>query len=136
MTRENIFYVPVTPPPENLPVKSCKYVKGVPFVGKVYERSIILSKMTYKRIKGCISGQSPSVLLVFSVTSFKMDQNKKIKTIRHIESRIWEMKGSKYTKTLARIWVEGIIRIRDTRGNVLPQFIELCMETPCWSSSG
>ena len=51
-------------------------------------------------------------------------------------SRIWEMKGGKYTKTLAKIWVEGIIRIRDIRGNVLPKFIKLCMETPCWSSPG
>ena len=31
------------------------------------------------------------------------------------------MKGGKYTKTLAKIWVEGIIRIRDIRGNVLPK---------------
>ena len=29
------------------------------------------------------------------------------------------MKGGKYTKTLAKIWVEGIIRIQDIRGNVL-----------------
>ena len=35
------------------------------------------------------------------------------------------MKGGKYTKTLAKIWVEGMIRIRDIRGNVLPKFIEL-----------
>ena len=40
------------------------------------------------------------------------------------------MKGGKYTKTLAKIcWVERVIRIRDIRGNVLPKFIELCMET-------
>ena len=45
------------------------------------------------------------------------------------------MKGGKYTKTLAKTWVEGIIRTRDIRGNVLHKFIELCMETPCWSSS-
>ena len=32
------------------------------------------------------------------------------------------MKGRKYTETLAKIWVEGIIRIRDIRGNVLPKF--------------
>ena len=54
-------------------------------------------------------------------------------------SRIWEMKEGKYTKTLAKIWVEGIIRIPDIRGNVLPKFIKyikLCMEMPCWSSSG
>ena len=35
-----------------------------------------------------------------------------------------------------RLRVERIIRIRDIRGNVLPKFIELCKETPCWSSSG
>ena len=35
------------------------------------------------------------------------------------------MKGGKYTKILAKIWVEGIIRLRDIRGNVLPKFIEL-----------
>ena len=51
-----------------------------------------------------------------------------MKTIRQIKFRIWEVKGGKYTKTLAKIWVEGIIRIRDIRGNVLPNFIELCME--------
>ena len=51
-------------------------------------------------------------LLVFSVTPFKIDQNKN-QTIRQITFRIWEMKGGKYTKTVAKIWVEGIIRIRD-----------------------
>ena len=30
------------------------------------------------------------------------------------------MKGGKYIKTLVKIWVEGIIRVRDIRGNVLP----------------
>ena len=34
------------------------------------------------------------------------------------------MKGGKYTKTLAKNWVEGIIRLRDIRGNVLSKFIE------------
>ena len=45
------------------------------------------------------------------------------------------MKGGKYTKTLAKVWVEGIIRIRDIRRNVLPKFIELCMLEPIWMSS-
>ena len=40
---------------------------------------------------------------------------RKFKTIRQIKSRIWEMKGGKYSKTLAKIWVEGIIRILDSR---------------------
>ena len=43
------------------------------------------------------------------------------------------MKGGTYTKTLAKIQVRGIFRIRDIRGNVLPKLIEICMETPsCW----
>ena len=40
------------------------------------------------------------------------------------------MKGSKYAKTLAKIQVRGISRIRDTLRNVLPKLIEICMETP------
>ena len=36
------------------------------------------------------------------------------------------MKRGKYTKSLAKIWAEGKIRIRDIRGNVLPKFLELC----------
>jgi len=41
------------------------------------------------------------------------------------------MKGGKYAKTLAKIQVRGIFRIRDIRRKVLPKFIEICMETPC-----
>ena len=36
------------------------------------------------------------------------------------------MKGGKYTKTLAKIRVRGIFRVRDIRRNVLPKFIEIC----------
>ena len=71
------------------------------------------------RIVTCMCGKGSTVLLVFSVTPFKIDQNK-IKTIRQLKSRIWEMDGGKYTKTLAKIWVEGIIRIRGIRRNILP----------------
>ena len=49
-------------------------------------------------------------------------------------SRIWEMRGGTYTKTLTNIQVRGIFRIRDIRRNVLPKIIEICMETPCWCS--
>ena len=48
----------------------------------------------------------------------------------------WEMKGGTYTKTLAKIQVRGIFRIRDIRRIVLPKIIEICMETPCWCSPG
>ena len=76
--------------------------------------------------------------LVFSVTPFKIDENKnEDRSIdkAEIKFRIWEMEGGKYAKTLAKIQVRGIFRIRDIRRNVLPKFIEICMETPCWSSS-
>ena len=33
------------------------------------------------------------------------------------------MKGGKYTKTLAKIQIGGIFRIRDIRRNVLPKFM-------------
>ena len=51
-------------------------------------------------------------------------------------SRIWEMKGGKYTKPLAKNQVRKIFRIRDIRRNVLSKFIEICMETPCWCPPG
>ena len=37
------------------------------------------------------------------------------------------MKEGTYTKTLAKIQVRGIFRIRDIRRNVLPKLIEICM---------
>ena len=49
---------------------------------------------------------------------------RKFKTIRQIKSRIWEMKGGKYSKTLAKIWVEGIIRILDSRDAIRIRDIE------------
>ena len=76
------------------------------------------------------------ILLVFSVTPFKIDPNKNQNLSIKIKSRIWEMKGGAYTKTLAKIQIRGIFRIRDIRRNVLPKLIEICMETPCWCSPG
>ena len=49
---------------------------------------------------------------------------------------MWEMKGGKYTKFLAKIQVRRIFRIRDIRRNVLRKFIEIFMETPCWCPPG
>ena len=46
------------------------------------------------------------------------------------------MKSGKYTKFLAKIQVRGIFRIRDIQRNVLPKFIEICMETPSWCPPG
>ena len=36
----------------------------------------------------------------------------------------------------AKIQARGIFRIRDIRRNVLPKFIEICMETSCWCPPG
>ena len=52
----------------------------------------------------------------------------KIKTVQKIKSGIWEIKGGNYTKTLAKIPARRIFRIRNIRRNVLPKFIEICME--------
>ena len=43
------------------------------------------------------------------------------------------MKVGKFAETLAKIQVTGIIcYIRDIQRNVLPNFIEICMEMPYW----
>ena len=43
-------------------------------------------------------------------------------------SRIWEMKDSKYAKTLAEIQVTAILLKREMQRNFLPKFIEICRE--------
>ena len=40
------------------------------------------------------------------------------------------MKGGTYAKTLTKIQVRGIFRLRDLRRIVFPKLIEICMETP------
>ena len=42
------------------------------------------------------------LLLVFNLTPFKIDQNK-IETVQEIKYRIWEKKGGKHAKPLAKI---------------------------------
>ena len=50
----------------------------------------------------------PNLLLVLSVTPSKKDQNHSTDKVQNLG-----MKVGKYTKTLTKIWVEGVIRIRD-----------------------
>ena len=47
------------------------------------------------------------------------------------KSRIWEVKEDKYTKSLAKNQIYGIVHVREIRKNVLPKFIKVCKETPC-----
>ena len=75
------------------------------------------------------------ILLVLSVTPFKIDQNKNQN--RSIDkSGIWEMKGSKYTKFLAKIQARRISRIRDIRRKCFTQiyrdFYGDAMLLPTW----
>ena len=78
---------------------------------------------------------SLSILLVFSVTPFKIDQNNNqncsIDKVRNLGNE-----RGKYTKTLAKIRARRIFRIRDIRRNVSPKFLEICLETPCWCPPG
>ena len=107
---------------------------SLPFIKCVLRLSCVVHGPIHGRFMGCtVNG----FLLYcwFSVSGHSKLIKIKIKTVEQIKSRIWEMKGGKYAKTLAKIQVRGIFRIRDIRRNVLPKFIEICMETPCWCSS-
>ena len=42
------------------------------------------------------------------------------------------MKEDQYANSLAKSQACAIFHKRDIRKNVLPKFIKLCMETPCW----
>ena len=44
------------------------------------------------------------------------------------------MKEEKYTKSLANNQVYAIVHMRNIWKTVLPKFIKLCIETPCWCS--
>ena len=61
-------------------------------------------------------------LLVFSVTPFKTDQNKNQN--RSID-KVQNLGNERYTKTLAKIQVRGIFRVRDIRRNVFTKLIEI-----------
>ena len=65
---------------------------------------------------------------VFTITPSKI----KIETIQYRKSRIWEMKGDKYAKGLAKNQVGAVFHMKETRENVLQKCIRLCMETPRW----
>ena len=44
---------------------------------------------------------------------------------------MWEIKGGKYAKTLAKIQIGAVFHVQDIRRNDLPRFVDLCMESPC-----
>ena len=74
-----------------------------------------------------------NILLFFSVTPFKIDQNKnQNRLINSLRPESGYIKGGEYTKTPAKNRVRGIFRIRDIWRNVLPRFIGIYIKTPCW----
>ena len=48
-----------------------------------------------------------------------------------MKSRIWEMRGGKYAKTLTKIQASAIFHMWDIWKNDLPKFTDLYMKTPC-----
>ena len=65
------------------------------------------------------------LLLVFSVTPFKIDQNKSKNRVQLIKSRIWEKKEGKYAKPLTKIQVTAIFPMEDMPRNFSCKFIEM-----------
>ena len=55
-----------------------------------------------------------------------------MQTSQYGKSRNCEMKEDKYSESLAKNQVCAIIHMRDIGKNVLPKFVGLWMETPCW----
>ena len=94
---------------------------------------ITTSCSTYVKLfeRGLNESFIASVLLVFSVTLFKIDQNKKSKPF----NRLCPEPGNRkkiYIQSLSKIRVTTTFLMEDMRRNVFPKFIEICMETPCW----
>ena len=74
-----------------------------------------------------------NILLVFSVTLFKIDQNKNEN--RSIDKVLNLGNERRYMYKDPR-QDSGQRNIGDIRRNVLRKLIEICMETQCWCSPG
>jgi len=76
-----------------------------------------------------------TLLLIFSVTPFKINQNQNQNSSNNKVQNLEENEG-KYGKTFAKIQVTVMFLTHDMRRNFLPKFIEILMETPSWRPSG
>ena len=74
------------------------------------------------------------LLLVFSFTPFKIDQNKNQNRSIDKLQNLGKMEG-KYAKTLTKIQVAAVSLMQDMRRNILPKFVEICTERPRWQPS-
>ena len=74
---------------------------------------------------------------MFRETSLSGDELGETSAVRRLE----KLRGNETVRVsfveeiLPKIQVRGIFRIRGIRRNVLPKFIEICIETPCWCPS-
>ena len=72
-------------------------------------------------------------MLVFSVTPFKKDQNKKSKPFNRLSPESGNRRKVDMQRPSPRlIQVTAIFLMEDMRRYVFLKFIEICMETPCW----
>ena len=89
-----------------------------------------------KRRKSLLSfpNPSPSVRFLSLPPQPPYDTKRPLRRreIQYRQFRIREMKEDKYAKRLAKKQVCATFYMQDTRKNVLPKFINLCVKTPCW----
>jgi len=71
-----------------------------------------------------------TLLLVFSITPFKINQNQNQNSSNDKVQNFKEKEG-KYAKTFAKIQVTAMFLTQDMQRIFLPKFIEILMETPC-----
>ena len=71
------------------------------------------------------------ILLAFSVTPSKIDQNKKSKPFNRLSPESGNRKKVDMPRPSPRFRSQQFL-MEDMRRNVFPKFIEICMETPCW----
>jgi len=76
-----------------------------------------------------------TLLLVFSVTPFKINKNQNQNSSNDKVQNLAEKEG-KYAKTFAKIQVTAMFLTQDKRRIFLPKFIEILMEALCWRPSG
>ena len=90
-----------------------------------YIQCVIISAVTPRVECWC---QKFKESLVFSVTPFKIDQNKN-QDLLIGKTRNLTNENCKHAKILAKIQVTARFLMQDMRRDLLPKFIAICMET-------
>ena len=95
---------------------------------------LISSKLNNKRklVRLITQYRDIFLLLDFSVTPFKIDQNKNPKPLNRLSPESGNRKKVDIQRLSPRFRSQQFFLMEDMRRNVFPKFIEICMETPCW----